>query len=221
MAHLDYYATLEVSPESTDEEIKKSYRRLVFQYHPDRNDNSSEAQAKIREINAAYEILGDPSARLAYERLRFGGHGTPASGYADEPDQGINPAVILEEMERTLWNEGRKEIFGVLIQNIPKIKEELARIRTLTLETQGYDAFNEEILKKQASATIPTLLTVEMETRKENLLHVAFHMMLTKGVTRVNNDRDQEATRQQLARAFEHGRVDGYCEACELLYTRR
>jgi DnaJ-class molecular chaperone len=62
----NYYDILEVSKESTDEEIKKSYRRLSLQYHPDRNP-SPEASEKIREINTAYETLGDKEARKKYD----------------------------------------------------------------------------------------------------------------------------------------------------------
>ena len=57
MIHLDFYVTLGVSPTASDEEIKKSYRKLALQYHPDRNQGGKEAEAKIREIYAAYEIL--------------------------------------------------------------------------------------------------------------------------------------------------------------------
>ena len=73
--HLDYYATLEVTPQASDEEIKRAYRKLALKYHPDRNQGNKTAEEKIREINAAYEVLGDPETRKSYERLRFGGHG--------------------------------------------------------------------------------------------------------------------------------------------------
>ena len=56
---MDYYRVLGVSREASDEDIKKAYRKLVFQHHPDRNPNSTDAEARIREINAAYEIVGD------------------------------------------------------------------------------------------------------------------------------------------------------------------
>ncbi len=67
----DHYATLEVSPLASDEEIKKAYRRLVFKYHPDRNQGNSRAQEKMQEINTAYEILGDPKTRKLYDQFRF------------------------------------------------------------------------------------------------------------------------------------------------------
>jgi molecular chaperone DnaJ len=64
----DYYEILGVSRDSTEEEIKKAYRRLAFQYHPDRNPGNKEAEEKFKEINEAYEVLSDPEKRRRYER---------------------------------------------------------------------------------------------------------------------------------------------------------
>jgi curved DNA-binding protein CbpA len=61
----DYYKILEVSPNATQDEIKKAYRRLAFKYHPDKN-NSPMAQALIQEINVAYDVIGDVKKRETY-----------------------------------------------------------------------------------------------------------------------------------------------------------
>jgi len=61
-----YYEILDVGKEATEDEIKKAYRRLSLQYHPDRNP-SAEATEKIREINTAYETLGDKESRKRYD----------------------------------------------------------------------------------------------------------------------------------------------------------
>lgn len=63
----DYYATLEVDRSASAEEIKKSFRRLALAYHPDRND-SSDAEAKFKQINEAYAVLSDPEKRQRYDR---------------------------------------------------------------------------------------------------------------------------------------------------------
>ena len=60
-----------------------------------------------------------------------------------------------------------------------------------------------------------------MEERKERLLDVAFHMMLSQGVEGRGGQEGVEWVKRQLAAAFHRGRMDGYCEACELLYVRR
>jgi DnaJ-class molecular chaperone len=66
-----HYETLEVDKNASEEEIKKAYRRLSLQYHPDRNP-TPEASDKIREINTAYETLGDAETRKRYDRQLSG-----------------------------------------------------------------------------------------------------------------------------------------------------
>ena len=63
----DYYAIMKVERKATDAEIKKAFRKLATQYHPDKNP-SKEAEAIFKEINEAYEILGDPASRIEYDQ---------------------------------------------------------------------------------------------------------------------------------------------------------
>ena len=63
----DYYKTLGVSKSVTEAELKKTYRKLAMQYHPDKNPGNKEAEAKFKEIAEAYEILSDPQKRAAYD----------------------------------------------------------------------------------------------------------------------------------------------------------
>jgi molecular chaperone DnaJ len=65
----DYHDILKVPREATDEEIKKAYRKLALQHHPDRNPGNREAEEMFKEINEAYEVLGDKEKRLRYERF--------------------------------------------------------------------------------------------------------------------------------------------------------
>jgi len=62
----DLYYILEISKDASEQDIKKAYRKLTLQYHPDRN-NSSDAEEKIRKINEAYEVLGDKDKRMLYD----------------------------------------------------------------------------------------------------------------------------------------------------------
>lgn len=218
--HLDYYATLEVTPQASDEEIKRAYRKLALKYHPDRNQGNKNAEEKIREINAAYEVLGDPETRKSYERLRFGGYGRK-SDFAEEPTETVNPGVVLEAMEKKLWEEGRVEIFRMLMNDLSRVKQELSNIREATIAKLGYDKFHEETVKIHAKHAIGEIVIPEMEERKERLLDVALHMMLSQGVDGRGGQDGEEWVKRQLAAAFHRGRVDGYCEACELLYVRR
>lgn len=63
----DYYKILGVNKNATQDEIKKAYRKLAMQYHPDRNPGNPEAEAKFKELAEAYEIIGDPEERTKYD----------------------------------------------------------------------------------------------------------------------------------------------------------
>src|SRR5438045_9113100 len=83
MDYKDYYKILGVDKKASESEIKKAYRKLAQQYHPDRNPKNSAAHEKFKEINEAYEVLGDAQKRQKYDLLganyqqweRHGGQG--------------------------------------------------------------------------------------------------------------------------------------------------
>jgi len=64
---MDYYNALGIRPDSSAQEIKKVYRKLAMQYHPDRNGGNPESEKRIKEINEAYQILGDEEKRRLYD----------------------------------------------------------------------------------------------------------------------------------------------------------
>ena len=75
MAKRDYYETLGVPKNASDEEIKKSYRKMAMKHHPDRNqgDNTKVSEEKFKDAKEAYEMLSDPQKRAAYDQHGFAG----------------------------------------------------------------------------------------------------------------------------------------------------
>src|SRR5215218_5836744 len=65
----DYYSTLGVAKTSTDKEIKQAYRKLARKHHPDVNPGDKSAEMRFKEMNEAYEVLGDPAKRKKYDEL--------------------------------------------------------------------------------------------------------------------------------------------------------
>ncbi len=209
---MDYYRVLGVSREASDEEIKKAYRILVFQHHPDRNPTSSDAERQIREINAAYEIVGDSEKRRSYDRLYWG----------DEPRADtIDPDVILGEMETKLFDEGRKELFAVLMTDVKRVKTELEIVRERAVAEQGYDSFLVSVVAARAAEVMNQFVTEDMDARRRRLVEVATEMMLSQSVAKRGDEGGTRMVRDRLDDSFQNGRLHGFASAMELFYERR
>ncbi len=106
----DYYEILGVSRQADTETVKKAYRKLALQYHPDRNNGAKDAEEKFKEATEAYEVLRDADKRAAYDRYGHAGvrSGAGAGGFA-----GFNFSDALEIFMRDFGGfGGMGDLFG-------------------------------------------------------------------------------------------------------------
>ncbi|MFZ1517581.1 MAG: molecular chaperone DnaJ [Ignavibacteriaceae bacterium] len=107
MAKRDYYEILGVPKNASKDDLKKSYRKLAMQYHPDRNPGDKESEEKFKEAAEAYEILNNDDKRAKYDR--FGHDGVRGSGYGSQGFSDIND--IFSHFSDIFGSGGSSSIF--------------------------------------------------------------------------------------------------------------
>jgi molecular chaperone DnaJ len=144
----ELYKTLGVSKQASDEEIKKAYRKLARQYHPDRNPDDPAAEEKFKEISAAHDVLADPEKRKEYDAGgMFGGAGGfPGGGGGGNPfGAGAQGASFdMGDIFSSLFNRGSGG--G---------RPQAQHVRGRDLETEVQLDFDQAVKGTQISVTVP------------------------------------------------------------------
>jgi molecular chaperone DnaJ len=153
----DYYKTLGVGKNASDEEIKKAYRRLARQHHPDRNPGDKKAEERFKEISQAHDVLSDPEKRKAYDRGQ-GPLGGFATGGFDPSAFGAGFGDILSNLFGGGGAGGAAGRAGG-----GRSRTGTAGARTRTAQTQGRDletevslTFDQAVQGAQVPLSVPT-----------------------------------------------------------------
>ena len=129
MAKQDFYTTLGVAKDASADDLKKAYRKLAMQYHPDRNPGNKEAEAKFKDLSEAYDVLKDDQKRAAYDRFGHAafeqGGGGQSAGFDFNAGGGLGD--IFEQMfGQMAGNRGGRQRQGNDIQQAVEITLEEA-----------------------------------------------------------------------------------------------
>ena len=132
----DYYEILGINKDASEEEIKKAFRKLAIQYHPDKNQGNKEAEEKFKEVNEAYQVLSDPDKRAKYDRFGtadFNGQGGFNGGFGDFQDMGG-----FGDIFDTIFGGGFGGFSGATRRNGPQKGNDLEFNLNLTFEEAAF-----------------------------------------------------------------------------------
>jgi len=111
----DFYAVLGVKKDVSDAELKKTYRKLARQFHPDSNPGDAKAEARFKEISEAYSVLSDPQMRQEYDQIRAMGSGarfTPGAGGGSAGFEDVFGGMFGQRGGRTQYTGGFEDLLG-------------------------------------------------------------------------------------------------------------
>jgi curved DNA-binding protein len=140
LEYKDYYKILGIDKKATQEEIKKTYRKLAITYHPDKNPGNKAAEEKFKEITEAYEVLSDPEKRKKYDEL-----GENWKHFQQQDSGNFDWSAWQQQRPHTQYNDDEsfdesgfsdffENIFGGARQRHPRKGQDIEAELTLTVE---------------------------------------------------------------------------------------
>ena len=116
MAKRDYYEVLGVGRDADDKQLKKAFRKFARKYHPDLNPNDKAAEQRFKEVNEAYEILGDPAKRKQYDSFGHAAFDAGAQAQASEGFRtwtgGVDPRAAQDKGFGSIFEDIFGDVFG-------------------------------------------------------------------------------------------------------------
>jgi molecular chaperone DnaJ len=142
----ELYKTLGVSKKASDEEIKKAYRKLARQYHPDRNPDDAAAEEKFKEVQGAYDVLSDPEKRKEYDS------GGPFAGFGGGGPSPFGPGGA----QAGSFNADLGDIFSSIFSRGGRGggRAQAQQVRGRDLETEVQLSFDQAVNGSQVSVTV-------------------------------------------------------------------
>jgi curved DNA-binding protein len=182
MAHKDYYRILGLSNGASTDAIKKAYRKMAMQYHPDRNNGREEwANDKFKEINEAFSVLGDPKKRLQYDH--FGTAGNIGDIFGSQATQATFEDLLKDFNGAGLGFDFLDNIFGDNFRDrgftFQTFKKGFSESGGLKFETQG--GINLDDLFEQARSPIVSSVNYEIVLSKEQAFRGMEKELVRKG----------------------------------------
>ncbi|WP_153797372.1 DnaJ domain-containing protein [Foetidibacter luteolus] len=149
----DYYDILKVNPKASGMDIKKAYRKLALQFHPDTNGNSRISELQFKEIKEAYEVLSDKGKREAYNYERY----FKQAGGRKTENNDVTPAWILQQSQELQTRVSRTDPFRIDRDALQyQVQHLLSEYNQLMLQ-QADDSAKTAVTEALLAATKPLL----------------------------------------------------------------
>jgi curved DNA-binding protein len=162
MEYRDYYKVLGLDKSATEKDIKSAFRRLAQRYHPDKNPGDRSAEERFKEINEAYEVLGDPQKRAKYDRLgasyaQWQRAGQPGGGFDFGQWAGTGGSGGARDINDLFGEGGFSEFFNCLFGGMGQAGQRRANARNWTYRGEDMEQSIDISLEEAYQGTRRTL----------------------------------------------------------------